>query len=566
MSVVRAEPLSERRVTPMRAPPRGVYVVVTMNTERAAGVFPGGGPFDIRVLHELTKHGDGLRVHDDRLVAFRRLDPANRPAPFKHYRGLTTLPLPDDIPVSDVPATRVLGGWPPTSKGPVDNRALARLLFLTAGVTRIAHLGDGRDEPIWFRAAMSAGNLHPVEVYVVCGELAGVPAGVYHFAPKEFGLTALRTGDFRAVLAAAAAEPGVAASPATLVLTGIPWRTAWKYGERGYRHLYWDAGSMLSNLLAAGDAGGVPIDVLAGFVDAEVSRLLAVDGSSEFPLALAVIGREAGGETTAPPVPVEPLHVEVAPLSAHPIALPLIVEAQHAGMLPSADAVREWRRPGDDAGRSPEPIPPPSAGSHSLDQVVLQRGSTRQFRPTAVRHELLEWGLAVAAGRPIPGDVDGSICPLLGHHISVHAVDGVESGAYRWHPGGHEVLRTGALRHETEHLCLDQPLGGDAAFTVFHTIPLEDIVSRLGPRGYRGAQLFAGIVSGRLALAAVALGCGASGITFFDDAVARFFSTRDSCLLATAVGSPAYRNRPGGRPRAPSELTRLPQPRLRLSG
>jgi len=35
-----------------------------------------------------------------------------------------------------------------------------------------------------------------------------------------------------------------------LVLTGIPFRTGWKYGERGWRHLWWDAGTLLSNLLA----------------------------------------------------------------------------------------------------------------------------------------------------------------------------------------------------------------------------------------------------------------------------------------------------------------------------
>ena len=75
---------------------------------------------------------------------------------------------------------------------------------------------------------MSAGNLHPVEVYVIAGPgVDGVPAGVHHFAPLEFGLTELRRGDFRAVLSVTA--------PVALVLTGLVWRTTWKYGERGWR-------------------------------------------------------------------------------------------------------------------------------------------------------------------------------------------------------------------------------------------------------------------------------------------------------------------------------------------
>jgi len=41
-----------------------------------------------------------------------------------------------------------------------------------------------------------------------------------------------------------------------VVVTGVPWRTGWRYRERGWRHVYWDAGTMLGQLLAlAGSAG-----------------------------------------------------------------------------------------------------------------------------------------------------------------------------------------------------------------------------------------------------------------------------------------------------------------------
>ena len=114
---------------------------------------------------------------------------------------------------------------------------------------------------------MSAGNLHPIEIYVACDRLGEVPAGVHHFAPLEAGLTTLREGDHRGGLAAATVAPEVAAAPCGLVLTGIPFRTAWKYGERGYRHLFWDAGTMVGNLLALAEAHGLPARVYVGFVD-----------------------------------------------------------------------------------------------------------------------------------------------------------------------------------------------------------------------------------------------------------------------------------------------------------
>ena len=77
----------------------------------------------------------------------------------------------------------------------------------------------------------------------------------------------------------------------------------------------------------------------------------------------------------------------------------------------------------------------------------------------------------------------------------------------------------------------------------------------LGARGYRAAQLEAGIVAGRLQLAAFALGLGGTGLTFFDDPVSQFFGTGDACLLVSSIGVPAYRSKPGGRPGAPTELT-----------
>lgn len=128
-------------------------------------------------------------------------------------------------------------GRAPPSDPTIDGELLARLLFYSAAVTRTA--GDN----LWFRAAPSAGNLHPLEMYAVASEVAGLDAGLYHFAPEVFGLEALAAGDHRPALADATADPDVAASPLALVVTGLPWRTAWKYAERGWRHVYWDAGT-----------------------------------------------------------------------------------------------------------------------------------------------------------------------------------------------------------------------------------------------------------------------------------------------------------------------------------
>jgi hypothetical protein len=118
-----------------------------------------------------------------------------------------------------------------------------------------------------------------------------------------------------------------------------------------------------------------------------------------------------------------------------------------------------------------------------------------------------------------------------------------------------DAVRLGDPRELAARLCLDQPLAGDAAYTVFHAASLDRVLRAAGTRGYRAAQFEAGVVSGRLALAAFALGFGATGLTFYDDLVSRVFDTDATPMLATAVGVPDYRNARGAA--RPGELTQL---------
>ena len=76
-------------------------------------------------------------------------------------------------------------------------------------------------------------------------------------------------------------------------------------------------------------------------------------------------------------------------------------------------------------------------------------------------------------------------------------------------------------------------------------------------------QLAAGLVEGRLHLAAYALGAGASGMTFVDSEVPALIGAPEDLgtLLFTCVGVPEYASRRGGVPGAPVEV-RTVTPRL----
>src|SRR5262249_37322525 len=125
---------------------------------------------------------------------------------------------------------------------------LARILYFSAGITKKKTHPGGE---IYFRAASCTGALYEVELYVVCCDIDGLPAGVYHFGPGDFALRLLRAGDYRQVLQhATAAQESVMHAPVTIVCTGTYWRNAWKYRARTYRHFGWDNGTILANMLA----------------------------------------------------------------------------------------------------------------------------------------------------------------------------------------------------------------------------------------------------------------------------------------------------------------------------
>jgi hypothetical protein len=110
-----------------------------------------------------------------------------------------------------------------------------------------------------------------------------------------------------------------------------------------------------------------------------------------------------------------------------------------------------------------------------------------------------------------------------------------------------EPVRGGNLRAELRRIALGQGLAGDAAFVV---ITAADITS-ISDRRYRELQLAAGLVEGRLHLAAYALDYGASGMSFVDSEIPGLLQEGLEAMIFTCVGVPEYANTPGGPPGEP---------------
>ncbi|MEA1907436.1 MAG: SagB/ThcOx family dehydrogenase [Euryarchaeota archaeon] len=199
--------------------------------------------------------------------------------------ALITLPAPKTIGRTSVEGALFSRRSVRTyTKEPITPDDLSRLLWSAQGVTAGA---GSRDE---LRTAPSAGALYPLEVYVVAGNVDGVSDGVYHYLPREHALQKVCDGDFKRSLSEYALHQSQITDAAVdIAFTAAFERTTAKYGDRGVRYVYMEAGHAAQNVYLQAEALDLGVCAIGAFYDADVAELLALP-EDEVPIYILSIG------------------------------------------------------------------------------------------------------------------------------------------------------------------------------------------------------------------------------------------------------------------------------------
>ena len=161
---------------------------------------------------------------------------------------------------------------------------ISQLLWATQGVTH----------PAGYRTAPSAGALYPLDIFLVAGRVESLAAGVFHYRPAHHDLIPLTGGDLRTPLVRAALGQGaVSSAPAVVVLTGAMARTTGKYGDRGIRYVFMEAGHAAQNLALQAVGLELGTVMIGAFHDGQVGRVLGLP-PDYVPLYLIPTGKPAG--------------------------------------------------------------------------------------------------------------------------------------------------------------------------------------------------------------------------------------------------------------------------------
>ncbi len=322
-----------------------------------------------------------------RITSYRRhqltshtLDWAHQPMPGKRYPDLTRVPLDRRAKLPAIDYIDLMNrrqGIDSSCSDALDSQTLSTAFRLTHDVTaRAMHAGT----PFYYRSVASAGALYPFEIYLAVHHLDGMDPGVYHYDLFDFCLTTLRHGPVPEI------PPVDRAVSATFYITGIFFRSAWKYRNRAYRYVLLDAGHLLENLRLALGALDLCFSVHLDFDDQRAATLLGLDPQRE--VCLACVHLHDGGSGEKKPGEANPLEslsadiLQASTVSEQEVAYGDILGIHRAGngfsnpfagALPALHVLENQPSSWVDLNVSDHP------GSMDYARVLRQRRSRRNF-------------------------------------------------------------------------------------------------------------------------------------------------------------------------------------------
>ncbi|NIO45089.1 MAG: SagB/ThcOx family dehydrogenase [Candidatus Aenigmarchaeota archaeon] len=140
------------------------------------------------------------------------------------------------------------------------------------------------------RTAPSAGALYPLEIYIQVRKVEKLKEGVYHYNPKSHSLDLIKEGDFSSQLTQAGlSQKWIKDASLNIIITADFSRTTRKYGERGIRYVYMEAGHCGQNIYLQTTVLVLGCVTVGAFNNEDVKNLLSIPKNHE-PIYIIPIG------------------------------------------------------------------------------------------------------------------------------------------------------------------------------------------------------------------------------------------------------------------------------------
>jgi len=221
--------------------------------------------------------------------------PAQKPVPAGARR--IALPDADTLELGDMPLRQAIKQRRSRRAFSDESLTMAELSFLlwsTQGITKTQRDEQGHGVS-QFRSAPSGGARHPFETYLLLNRADGLAPGIYRFLPFEHALVLVREDHDLAqqITGACYGQSFVGQAAVVFVWAAVPARTEWRYGPIAHRMVAMEAGHICQNLYLAAESIGAGTCAMLGYNQVKMDALLGVDGTEEFTIYMAPVGKAA---------------------------------------------------------------------------------------------------------------------------------------------------------------------------------------------------------------------------------------------------------------------------------
>lgn len=233
-------------------------------------------------------HRNTSRWPHNVLTSTQDIDPG---APYKEYLDAPLVPLPAPVlPTTSLGAALAArASCRLFDEAPLPLVSLATILTSAYGVT-----GQYSIEQVEYlaRPVPSGGGLYPLEIYLFVRRVEGITPGIYHYAILPHSLEQIAAVEMppAKINELFMFQPYAAEASAVVILTSVIARSLWKYTDRGYRYILFEAGHVAQNINLMATALGLGSVNLGGFLDTAIADLLRLDTDTEFPLYGIALG------------------------------------------------------------------------------------------------------------------------------------------------------------------------------------------------------------------------------------------------------------------------------------
>ena len=488
-----------------------------------------------------------------------QVDWEDAPLPYKLYRGLQTIPLSTEVPLS------LPEGQPPLQP---DVERVGHFLWYVYGISGVSQSvhpedSDGPESyPIHScrRFAPSGGALYPNELYLYL-KVIDLPEGIYHYDAAHHRLVLLREGNVDSYLERSLGNRcDISTCFATAFFSTRFWKNFFKYNNFSYRLQGLDTGVVTGQLLETAKRFGFESGVHVQFLDSAINHLIGLREEEEnvyavIPLSVAATNwagagmeRESTAEELCRELPA--LSVEHYERSGKVREFPMLLTVNEASKMNTTGDFRSvGNSPVFRSGENEIHLPEMKSFTYDFVEACNNRHSPEMdFVMGKVSQERLSALLKSATDsysyRSDIDEVFNGVEPRVSIYGCLYNVEGIPNGAYEYDSERHSLREIGTGDYR---LLLQSGLSLDNVNLLQVPLCLHIIGNKnhyqnsLGYRGYRIMQMEAGMLVQRLLLASSAVGFGGHPLLGFDtkltDGIYKLDSDDRTTLIQIPIGS-----------------------------